>query len=169
MRAPMLHQNAERRGRPSGTLFENDVILTHQFTDRHGRRSLATERPEARLALAVLEEALANLQQLPATIAYYDAPFRRRQATTESERIRRRDAQAEHDDARAWFASDDARWPFAFVRICDYLGLDAGAIRAVIADPERLRAVRLQRVHCARAGAGLTRRLGHATRTGAAG
>ncbi len=34
------------------------------------------------------------------------------------------------EETAAWFASHDRSWPFAFERLCDVLGLDAGWIRA---------------------------------------
>lgn len=33
-------------------------------------------------------------------------------------------------EARAWFRSSEAKWPFAFIPICDVLGLDVEAVRA---------------------------------------
>jgi hypothetical protein len=33
-------------------------------------------------------------------------------------------------EVAGWFASDEARWPFSFLSICEALGLDAPSIRA---------------------------------------
>lgn len=41
------------------------------------------------------------------------------------ERRRRRQLQ----DASVWFCSDSREWPFAFLPLCDMLGLDAAAVR----------------------------------------
>ena len=32
-------------------------------------------------------------------------------------------------EAYAWLVSDDEVWPYAFVPVCETLGLDAGAVR----------------------------------------
>jgi len=34
-------------------------------------------------------------------------------------------------EARAWLASDDVSWPFAFRAVCDHLGIDAQHLRGV--------------------------------------
>jgi hypothetical protein len=36
-------------------------------------------------------------------------------------------------DAVAWFLSEDPKWPFSFVNICDALDLDASRLRQRIA------------------------------------
>jgi len=69
-----------------------------------------TMRPEARLALAVLDEAIQE---------------RRRRDRSGMRRARRR-----ADDVDAWFRSDDASWPFSFASICSVLGLDPSFLRA---------------------------------------
>jgi hypothetical protein len=33
------------------------------------------------------------------------------------------------EDTRAWFASDDRRWPVSFLNVCDHLGLDPAVTR----------------------------------------
>ena len=33
-------------------------------------------------------------------------------------------------EAAAWIASERSDWPFAFVNVCDFLGLDAEIVRA---------------------------------------
>ena len=33
------------------------------------------------------------------------------------------------EDTRAWFASDDRRWPVSFLNVCDHLDLDPAAVR----------------------------------------
>lgn len=38
------------------------------------------------------------------------------------------------DEVRAWFASDNQRWPYAFVPICDGIGFDPEAVRARVLD-----------------------------------
>jgi hypothetical protein len=66
-------------------------------------------QPERRLMLAVLEEAVADVQRL----CFATAPLARR----------------EFRAAQEWIEREDHEWPFSFVRICDALGLEAQAIR----------------------------------------
>jgi len=72
-------------------------------------RSSRCLRPEARLQLAVLEDAIATLRLC---------------AGIEQRRERRLLAEVE-----GWLASDDATWPFAFVSICHTFGFDPGYVR----------------------------------------
>ena len=83
-----------------------ETILPVQFFLR--RR--ATLRPEKRLMLAVLEHAVAEFQR------YHH--------------LRNGRARLLFEKVQAWFASDDTTWPFAFVNICDAVGLDAACIRS---------------------------------------
>src|SRR5712692_8065678 len=66
--------------------------------------------PEKRLMVAVLAVALMDQQKYAATTDVWG---------------RRRFAKVEH-----WFMSDDTRWPFSFVNICETVGLDTPSIRA---------------------------------------
>jgi hypothetical protein len=38
-------------------------------------------------------------------------------------------------EANAWMRSDQRGWPFSFVNICEVLGFDADAVRALVARP----------------------------------
>ena len=67
--------------------------------------------PERRLMLAVLEDAL--------------DVFRKHVRTGHGSDL--------FADVEAWFASDDSGLPFAFVNVCDALGIDAGWLRARLA------------------------------------
>lgn len=73
------------------------------------RQTVQSACPEARLMLAVLDHALNDIQH---------------GARVDSDRARALVA-----EALAWIASDDLHWPFAFLNICDVLGLDAQAVR----------------------------------------
>lgn len=73
------------------------------------RTSIALLCPEARLMLAVLDNALDDL---------------RRNARVDDVRARRQLA-----ETRAWIEDDDTTWPYAFANICDVLGLDPSAVR----------------------------------------
>src|SRR5689334_15088920 len=68
---------------------------------------------EKRLMLAVLQEALSDLQ---------------RSADGRTPRARRL-----ADEVDAWFVADDDGWPFSFVNVCHALGLDASAVRSHLA------------------------------------
>jgi hypothetical protein len=65
---------------------------------------------EQRLLLAVLEHAVGTFQR------YVNASDRRGQAL--------------FADVAAWFASEDTRWMFFFVPICDALGFDVTYVRS---------------------------------------
>jgi hypothetical protein len=63
--------------------------------------------------LAVLEDGIATFQR---TV----------RATT-------RAARREFDEVRAWLASDDTAWPYAFLNICHVLGFDPDYLRSGLA------------------------------------
>lgn len=108
---------AERRAcpddhvpQPDAAVFQPAIVLPVQCLDR---RNL---EPARRLMLAVLEDAVATL------LGYgYARGGRRRQALDEVDR---------------WLRSDAVDWPFAFLRVCDGLGLDPHYVRTGL---ERLR------------------------------
>ena len=81
-----------------------DVLLPSQ----HLPRTLAT--PEKRLLLAVLEEAVNTFRR------YVVAKDHRDHAVFE--------------DVETWFASDDGKWLYSFVGICDSLGIEVGYVRS---------------------------------------
>jgi|SRR6266446_6844833 hypothetical protein len=85
-----------------------DELLASQFVGPKPDAFL----PEKRLMAAVLAVALADYQKYV--------------AVTDRWRLRRFAA------IEAWFNSDDTRWPFSFVAICEKLGLDVPSIRAAI-------------------------------------
>jgi hypothetical protein len=84
-----------------------EIMVPAQFDDL--RRSAVATRPEHRLMLAVLEDAV-HLYQIGGR---GDARTRRLYAETER-----------------WFASTDTSWPFSFVVICQVLGLDPEYVRS---------------------------------------
>jgi hypothetical protein len=84
----------------------HDEVSSQYFFD--SRLSLAAVSPELALMYAVLEDAFLCWQQLGASAA----------------RVRRRAHQAER-----WFFSDDSRWIFSFLPVCDVLGLDPAYMR----------------------------------------
>jgi hypothetical protein len=84
--------------------------------EQAARLTTETLAPEKRLVLALLTEALATY---------------RRCARARSGKGRRLFREAAH-----WFASDATDLPFAFVSVCDVLGLDPDAVRRSLdADP----------------------------------
>jgi hypothetical protein len=91
---------SETRGGAVG--LEPETVLPSQFFDRF--QIDASLQPEKRLMLAVLEDAVGTFQK------YATAPGRR---------ARRLFAEAEE-----WFNSDDGTWPFAFVNVCQAIGLE---------------------------------------------
>jgi hypothetical protein len=91
---------------PSGPSFWAPAIfLPVQLTARRQRAC----PPEVRLVAAVFEDALQCVLR--------DAPNKRG--------AHRR----EFSDACRWFWDNSREWPFAFVNVCDMLGLDRDAVR----------------------------------------
>lgn len=87
--------------------LEPEFIVPAQFFA--GFRNDASLRPEKRLMLAVLEEAVADYQKFVIAAS--------------------REGRALFEEVEAWFASEDREWPFAFASICDSLGLEASWLR----------------------------------------
>jgi len=88
----------------------DDSILPEQFFGP--RASVGKACPEAALMRAVLEDALLCLQG-----RFFSMGRRGRRLEQEAE---------------AWFVSEDAHWPFAFVSICEVLGLEPVAVREAL-------------------------------------
>ncbi len=84
-----------------------DGIVSAQW--EWGHPSIAARSPEARLMLAVLEDAMATLSR--------------------SARGRSRAEQRALSEVKAWYAVDDWSWPFSFVNVCEVLGLDIARMR----------------------------------------
>jgi hypothetical protein len=90
-----------------GLELEPEVVLPSQF---HGKPGYdASLQPEKRLMLAVLEDAVGTFQK------YVCA--------------RDRAAQRLLAEVEDWFGSDDLEWPYAFVNICNALGLEVDYMR----------------------------------------
>lgn len=87
-------------------LFAPEVILPSQF---FSAIPAATERPEKRLMLAVLEDAVATLLKHAGS------------ARSGSRRLVR--------EAEQWINARNHEWPFSFENICGALNLDASALR----------------------------------------
>jgi hypothetical protein len=50
-------------------------------------------------------------------------------------------------EAEAWFLSEDVHWPFAFVSICEVLGLEPVAVReALLRDRSSWRSIPLKKI-----------------------
>ena len=92
-----------------GVRVEPEVVLPAQVFDR--RADLL--QPEKRLMLAILEDATATLLRHPTP-----RHAGKRRALRETE---------------AWLDSPDTESPFAFIRICEALGLDAQWLRRGLA------------------------------------
>lgn len=99
------HDDAHRKS-PDGWA-QMDDILPEQF---HAE-AVALGDPERRLRLAVLEDAIRELQRYGGAAS----------------------GRARYEDALAWFASDDRDEPFSFASVCDALRLDPGYIRRGLA------------------------------------
>jgi hypothetical protein len=103
----------------------DNTILPEQFFGP--RANVGIVCPEAALMRAVLEDALLCLQ------GHFISMGRRG----------RRLAQ----EAEAWFLSEDVHWPFAFVSICEVLGLEPVAVReALLRDCSSWRSIPLKKI-----------------------
>jgi hypothetical protein len=93
--------------RGSGVGLEPETILPTQFFDRF--QIDASLQPEKRLMLAVLEDAVGTFQKY---------------AIATGRRARRLFLEADE-----WFGSEDTSWPYAFLNICQALGLEPAYVR----------------------------------------
>jgi len=100
-------------GSPEGPGVVPETILPEQFF-----RPSAAPPAEKRLMLAVLEEALLDLQ---------------RSAGARTSRARRL-----ADEVEGWFAADDEGWPCSFLNVCQALGLDVSGVRTRVARWRRM-------------------------------
>jgi hypothetical protein len=84
-----------------------NAVLPHQFGPL---QPSASRRPEHRLMLAVLEDAVRTYQQTMLCRAEHGGRLLR--------------------ETEDWFASDDAAWPFSFTAVCEALDLEPAWVRA---------------------------------------
>jgi hypothetical protein len=92
---------------PIEATFVPEIVLPAQF---FSTAPAGTERPERRLMLAVLEDAIGTVLK------------HRAGAHGRSRRLLR--------EAEQWIHARNQDWPFSFENICSVLNLDAGARRA---------------------------------------
>ena len=90
-----------------GKLFQPDVLLPGQFFASMRKR--VPQEPEYRLIVAVLEDAIECYQK----------------------HLLARDAKARQlfEETEEWIESDDRRWPYSFVSICDILNINPDYVR----------------------------------------
>jgi hypothetical protein len=86
--------------------LEPDILLPEQL-ENLGRRCM---RPEHRLMLAVLEEAVHGYQTGCAACGG--------------------EGRLDFRGTADWFAAEDSDWPFSFVTICQHLGIEPEYIRS---------------------------------------
>jgi len=87
--------------------------------------------PAQQLALAVLEQALADLERrraMPRPLALPESMATRRSLI---------------EGVESWFASDDTGWLFSFENVCTMVGIDAETVRRKLGIGRR-RALRLR-------------------------
>jgi hypothetical protein len=103
----------------------DNTLLPEQFFGP--RANVGAVCPEAALMRAVLEDALLCLQ------GHFLATGRRGQRLAQ--------------EAEAWFLSEDVHWPFAFVSICEVLGLEPVAVReALLHDRSSWKSIPLKKI-----------------------
>jgi hypothetical protein len=86
----------------------SDLVLPTQFFA--GARLDASQSPEKRFMLAVLEQAVRDFCREVTAVC----PRRRR----------------DFEEVEAWFASDETEWPCSFATVCEIFDLDAGWVRS---------------------------------------
>ena len=117
---------ARRRGRPPIHLsLSLNLVMPSQFFPEAGDGPAPGEK---RLMRAVLKDALELLFK-------WDGTEDRRGGRLLAETQR-------------WLGSDDTRWPFSFLNVCDALGLDPSCVQKGLA--RCLAARRAQRMHARR-------------------
>ena len=89
-------------------LFEPDILTPGQHGDRIQAASI--DRPEIRLMLAVMEDAVATYQR------FLTQP--------------KRSNQRQFDEVRSWIRSEDTTWPYSFDNICSALEFEPGIVRS---------------------------------------
>lgn len=97
---------------PVAALIVPEVIRPAQFGQLYGSGSVILRTGSARLALAVLTCAVADVRRF------------RGASRPRHKRLFR--------EACAWIASEDRAWPYSFVSICDALGLPVEAMRSAL-------------------------------------
>ena len=101
---------ARRSRHPSEPTREPDVLLPEEWRNHWDS---APHSPQLALRFAVLEAALRDLVKARGTTGHH--------------------ATAVVADVLAWVADPDERWPFAFVPLCEVLGIDPDRLRARVA------------------------------------
>src|SRR4029078_10946778 len=109
VQTPAISATAEGVSRHRAQIPDN-TLLPEQFFGP--RANVGAVCPEAALMRAVLEDALLCLQ------GHFLAPGRRGQRLAQ--------------EAEAWFLSEDVHWPFAFISICEVLGLEPVSVRGAL-------------------------------------
>jgi hypothetical protein len=121
--AAATHDATAHAPEPLRVELAPELVLPAQF--HSGFRNDASLRPEKRLMLAVLEEAVGDFQRWVAATG------------AEGQRL--------FCEAEDWLASDDTEWPFSFLNICQALGLEPAYLRGGLRrwrDAQRARARR---------------------------
>jgi hypothetical protein len=80
----------------------NDIVFTANLPSDQARACLA----ELSLVAAIFEDAVHCARRSSGTVTHHAS-----------------------SEAAEWIASDRSDWPFAFVNVCDFLGVDAGVVR----------------------------------------
>lgn len=92
-----------------GSELAPDIMVPEQFAAPAATQRL--DRPEVRLMIAILEEALTTYQRCAAG---------------------GRDRARSMYEVERWISSDDPSWLFSFVNICEVLGVVPGQVREAI-------------------------------------
>ena len=102
----MMHSNTTDGG---GSAAGDIMALAADGAANHARWRC----PELSLAEAVLEDAVYCLRRVSCGVTHQQCR-----------------------EAFEWFESDRRDWPFAFISVCDVLGMDAAAVRTRLRNPD---------------------------------
>ena len=89
--------------RGDATTAENDIVFTANVPSDRARVYL----PEISLVTAIFKDALRCVRRVNGSVTHRDS-----------------------SEAAEWIASERSDWPFAFMNVCDVLGVDAQVVRA---------------------------------------
>ncbi len=111
------------------SLFSPDFLRPSQWRDLH-RSANGDAASIKRLMLAILDVSLRDMTCVRVVSNVHRRRTRSPRIRARADALRSQRARERADEARAWmFATGDAE-PFAFVNICDTLGIDAKILRA---------------------------------------
>jgi hypothetical protein len=110
VRVPFHVRYSDARG--DATTAEKDIVFTVNLPSARARGVCF---PEISLVAAIFEDAVRCARRANGGVTHRDS-----------------------SEAVEWIASERSDWPFAFVNVCEFLGVDAQVVRARLGAHEKL-------------------------------